>query len=297
MRDWNKSHGADTQLGFYGFEIPTAAHAVNVVTTLPDSLVGAPLKAYLVRQYSCVAMNEGAHWGLEGRASDSTFWTSCGPATAAAADSVAALHQRLGSRGAGQVAFADEMAQLIKHHVAIGLRHLKREEGNAEHVMYLANIAGPNAKLMLWGGDVEMGRLTLDRTTVQTAVELNKRLGDKFRNVAFAFGDGALRARVPSARRGPQESEPGLSDTHVTPPRAGSFEDVFNRATLGGYWLDMRHVGSDTGTGWLRGPHQIRLISEIYSPLLPQSSFETPMEFPTYFDALVFVNHVTPAKS
>src|SRR6185437_11069518 len=44
MRDWNKSHGADKQLGFYGFEIPTAAHAVNVITTLPDSLVGAPLK-------------------------------------------------------------------------------------------------------------------------------------------------------------------------------------------------------------------------------------------------------------
>src|SRR5581483_4118639 len=110
------------------------------------------------------------------------------PATVAAADSVAALQQRLGpsAPAAADVAFAAEMARLIQHHVAVGLRHLPRQEGNAEHVLYLANLAGPEAKLMLWGGDVEMGRLTLDRTTVQTAVALGKRLGDKYRNVAFS---------------------------------------------------------------------------------------------------------------
>jgi erythromycin esterase len=295
MRDYNKSQAREKQLGFYGFEIPSAAHAVQVVTTLPDSLLGASLKAYLVREYSCVAMNEGAHWGLEGRAADSTFWTSCGPATAIAADSVAAWAQRMGSRGGNQVAFANEMAQLIKHHVAIGLRHLKREEGNAEHVLYLANLAGPNGKLMVWGGDVEMAKLTLGGTTIQTAVPLSQKLGDKFRNVAFAFGDGTVRARVPAARRGPQQGEPGLSDAHVIAPRSGTYEDVLNRANLAGYWLDVKHVGTETGTGWLRGPHEMRLITEVYSPLIPQS-FETPVEFPNNFDALVFVNHVTPAK-
>jgi len=299
MREWNRAHAADRQLGFYGFEIPSAAHAVHVVTSLPDSIVGAPLKSYLARQYSCVAMNEGAHWGLEGRAADSTFWSSCGPATAAAADSIAALRARVGARSpaAADVAFAEEMAHLIQHHVSVGLRHLAREEGNAEHVLYLANLAGLNAKLMLWGGDVEMGRLTLDRNTVQTAVALNKRLGDRYRNVAFAFGSGTLRARVPSSRSsyGQQRSAPGLSDAPVAAPLPGTFEDVFARTGLAGFWLDMRRVGAETGSGWLRGPHQMRLIIEQYVPQLP-ASFETPIEFPAFFDGVVFVDQVTPSR-
>src|SRR4029077_5033594 len=60
MRAWNRGKSRGLQVGFYGFEIPSAAHAVSVVTMLPDSVAGAPLKAWLVRQYACVAINEGA---------------------------------------------------------------------------------------------------------------------------------------------------------------------------------------------------------------------------------------------
>src|SRR6185503_4382469 len=42
LRKWNSTHAADKQIGFYGFEIPSAAHAVRVVTGLPDSVTGAP---------------------------------------------------------------------------------------------------------------------------------------------------------------------------------------------------------------------------------------------------------------
>lgn len=299
MRDWNKTHGPNQQLGFYGFEIPTAAHAINVITSLPDSVLGKSLKSYLVHQYACVGMNEGAHWGLEGRAADSTFWSSCGPATVAAADSVDALRHRIpaSSRWASDVAFADEMAQLVRHHVSIGLKHLTRQDANAEHVLYLANLAGPNAKLMLWGGDFEMGRLTADRTTVQTGVALQQRLGDRYRNVAFAFGTGSLRARVPANRPMGGGDQPGLSTPEIARPQQGTYEDVLSRAGFVGYLLDVRHVGTpgETGSGWMRGPHQMRLIIEVYAPQIPQS-FETPIELPAYFDGIAFVNRVTPAR-
>ena len=93
LRAWN-SRNPNKQIGFYGFEIPTAAHAVSEIVSLPDSVLGAPLKAWLTQRYACVARNEGAHWGLEGRAADSTFWSSCGPETTQAMDSVIALHKR-----------------------------------------------------------------------------------------------------------------------------------------------------------------------------------------------------------
>ncbi|HEY7394063.1 MAG TPA: erythromycin esterase family protein [Gemmatimonadaceae bacterium] len=296
MRAYNQGKPHERQIGFYGFEIPTAAHAVSVITSLPDSIITAPLKAWLTREYACVAINEGAQWGREGRAADSSYWRACGPATVAAADSVSALRRRanLSPRSAADLAFADQMAKLVAHHVRIGLRHLKREELNAEHVLFLADLIGADNQLMLWGGDVEMGRLVLDTTTVQTAVPLGAKLGDRFRTIAFAFGNGAVRARLMSAvpRAGGQV---GLSDVTVRPPLPGTYEDVFVRSARDGYWVDFRRLGTDTAGTWLKGPRPMRLITEQYSTVSPEL-LQTPVQFPKYFDAVVYIQTVTPSR-
>jgi len=39
----------------------------------------------------------------------------------------------------------------------------------------------------------------------------------------------------------------------------------------------------------------MRLVTELYIAGAPEST-ETPVEFPKFFDAVVFVKHVTPAK-
>ncbi|MGH7620697.1 MAG: erythromycin esterase family protein [Gemmatimonadaceae bacterium] len=298
LRAWNAGKPREQQVGFYGFEIPTAEHAVQVVTSLPDPVVGAPLKVWLARQYSCVALDEGAHWGLEGRTADSSYWNACGPETSAALDSIVALRRRVSpsSRSAADVEFAEEMARLIQHHVRTGLRHLKREDLDAEHVLYLADLTGPDGMLVLWGGDVEMGRLTLEKTTVQTGLALGARLGDRYRNVAFAFGTGILRARA--AGLGGQRGGggvPDLSDVTIMPPLPDTYEEVFERAPPAAYWLDLRSLPKDIAGAWLRGPRSMRLITELYLPRAPEAS-QTPAEFPNYFDAVVFARHVTAAK-
>ncbi len=98
--------------------------------------------------------------------------------------------------------------------------------------MYLANLFGPQGRIVLWGGDVEMGRLTLERTTIQTGVPLEKRLSTGYRTAAFAIGGGIIRARVPSVNRsssGRGSGEPGFSDARVARPTQDSYEDVLNR--------------------------------------------------------------------
>jgi len=296
IRDYNRDKAPDRQIGFYGFEIPTAAHAVSVITSLPDSVIGAPLKSWLTREYACVALNESAQWGREGRTADSAYWRACGPATAAALDSISALRRRanVSGRSAADLAYAEEMAKLLAHHVRTGLRHLKREELNAEHVMFLADLVGADSRLMVWGGDVEMGRLTLDNTTVQTAVPLSAKLGDRFRTIAFAFGNGVVRARSMSAmpRSGGQ---PGLSDMTVRPPLPGTYENVFSRSSRDGFWVDFRPLAKDTAGTWLMGPHPMRLITEQYSTLSPEL-FQTPVEFPKFFDAVIYIKTVTPSR-
>jgi erythromycin esterase len=292
IRAWNQSH-ADKQIGFYGFEIPTAAHAVQVVTSLPDSITGASLKAWLTQAYGCIYTSESAHWGLEGRASDSTFWNQCGEAAKAGLDSVVALRRRAPAGAAAEVAFAEQMARVIQHHASLSLRHTNRQDSNAEHVLFLANNLGPDGKLVAWGGDVEMGRLTLDKTTVQTGVSLNTRLGEKYRPIAFVFGDGVVRTRRLGPRR--SGSEPGLSDVTILPPSANTYEDVFIRTPAAAFWLDARTLPSDIGGAWLRGPRRARFVTGEYVPAAPELT-ETPIELPAFFDALVYVRRVTPAR-
>ena len=50
IRAWNQAHGADRRIGFYGFEIPSGAHAVATLLALPDSVTGVPLKAWMRQQ-------------------------------------------------------------------------------------------------------------------------------------------------------------------------------------------------------------------------------------------------------
>jgi len=57
----------------------------------------------------------------------------------------------------------------------------------------------------------------------------------------------------------------------------------------------MRSLPKDAGGAWLHGPRPMRLITELYSPLLA-SALETPVELPTYYDAVVFVKTATPAR-
>ncbi len=297
LREWNHAH-PDKQIGFYGFEIPSAALAVRTVTTLPDSVMGAALRGWLTHEYACVRENESAHFGLEGRTADSAYWNACAPATRAALDSVVAARARASNPSvATQLAFAEENARLIAHHVAVGLRHLARQDANAEHVTYLANQFGPQGRIVLWGGDIEMGRLTQDKN-VQTGVPLGQKLGAAYRPVAFAIGTGHLRARVPSVNRsanGRGSGEPGFADTHVARPEQDSYEDVLNRLPSSGdsYWLDVRNLPSDKAGGWMHGPRFMRLITEVYSPILP-NAFETQIELPSNYDAIVFVKTPTP---
>ncbi len=293
MRDWNRTHGPDKQIGFYGFEIPTAAHAVEVVNSMPDSIAGAPLKAWFRREYPCVLRDEGARFGNGGRAADSTFWRGCGIVATAAVDSIVALRQRVSPSHSAQLAYVEEMARLVQHHVTIGLRYLPREQVNAAHVLFLADLLGPNSKLMLWGGDVEMGRLTLDGTTVQTGVALGKQLGERYRTLAFMFGNGSVRARNGSLSRTGVPS--GETSVTVAPPESGSYEDVLSRVPLAAYWVDMRNLPADDGGKYLKGPRDARLITELYSSATPQL-FRTPLEFPQNFDGLIFIRRVSATR-
>jgi erythromycin esterase-like protein len=122
-------------------------------------------------------------------------------------------------------------------------------------------------------------------------VPLSKQLGDRYRNMAFTAGGGVVRAQPISIG----QREPG-GETNMTlrAPRPGSYEDVLSRASSPAFFVDLRPLASDSSAGWLKGPHQARLVSGIYSTNAI-ATFETALQFPTYYDGLLFEKRVTPA--
>ena len=198
MRSHNATRRAGEQIGFSGFERPNAGHALQVVTSLPDSIVGVATNAFVRREIQCVATGESAAWGRDGPASDSSFWNRCRGASAAVVDTLAALRARIGSsRPAAEasVAFAEQMARMAQHDADVGLRHLPRHETVAQHILWLANNLGTDASLLVWGRDVEAGRLTGEGGVVQSAVPLAAALGDRYRNLCYMVGGGGIRAQ------------------------------------------------------------------------------------------------------
>jgi erythromycin esterase len=294
IRGYDRTRPAAEQIGFYGFELPNAGHALKVITSLPDSVAGSTTNAFIRRELQCVSTGESAAWGREGPAVDSTFWNRCRGSTAGVVDTLEALRARLGSRPAAQasVAFAEQMARLTAHDADVGLRHLPRHETVARHILWLANDLGSDGNLLVWGRDVESGRLTGEGGVVQSAVPLATSLGARYRNMAFMAGQGVVRAQPISVG----QREPG-GETNMTlrPPRPDSYEDILNRATTPAFFVDLRPVAADSAAAsWLGGPHRARLVSGVYSPAAA-SAFETTLQFPSNYDGLLFEKRVTPA--
>jgi len=290
LRAFNAGKSFGQQIGFYGFENPTLRRAVQVDTSLAVGTISAGLKSWLKTTLGCVAMGEGANWGKEGLASDTLFWTQCGIAAAAVIDSLAAARKAATNPAAvADIAYAEQMARLIRHGVMTGLRRLSRPEVVAEHVLFVSSEVG-EGNLLVWGRDYEAGRIELDKTVIQMAVPLTKRIGQRYVALAFTFGDGSLRARLVAPGKDPGDER----DVTVERPLAGTYENVFIRAQQKAFLLDMRQLQADMGSKWLGGPHPMRVITGTYSPLFV-SQLQHEMEFPRMYDGIVFVRTVRPA--
>jgi len=81
----------------------------------------------------------------------------------------------------------------------------------------------------------------------------------------------------------------------MLPPNANTYEDVLMRAPAPAFWLDARTLPSDIGGAWLHGPRRARFVTGEYVPAAPELT-ETPIELPAFFDAIVYVRRVTPAR-
>lgn len=291
MRAYNTGKPAAQQIGFYGIDLTNVSHAVRTVETLPATTTGTALQSWIRNEYQCVAQGAAAYWGLEGYAADTTYWERCATVTARVRDTLGAIRKR-SSTDTADVAFAQQMAALVQRSVTQGIRHVKRADALADNIVWTADQLGPDARIVFWGRDAEGGRQEMERGIVQTGMVLGQRLGEKYRPVAFAFGNGSIHAQGVDERTG-QPS--GYGNVRAAPPEPGSYEELLQFVNARDFYVDMRKVTSDSSAKWLVGPHPMRFIGSQFVATAARQ-FTWPTEFPKHYDALMFVRDVSPAK-
>jgi erythromycin esterase len=128
-----------------------------------------------------------------------------------------------------------------------------RDAFMAENALWLADQAGPGARVVLWAHNGHVLR-SADGFRSMGSV-LDRQLGAQLLVVGFAFGQGACTA-----------AGGGRLGTHaVPPPVAGSYEATFSRSGLRRFLLDTRGlVPGSPGPDWFLRGQLHRSIGAVY---------------------------------
>jgi erythromycin esterase len=153
-----------------------------------------------------------------------------------------------------------------------------RDRAMARQVRWILG-RNPQAKVVLWAhnGHVQRGEQCMGRF-----------LEDMFpgQMVVFGFATGSGTYRAVSARG------KGLGDHELAPPPPGSFESLFQAASLPRFVVDVRESVPDTdGAGWIREARPFRSIGALE---VEEQFF--PMKLAESFDAVIWIEKTSAAR-
>jgi erythromycin esterase-like protein len=160
----------------------------------------------------------------------------------------------------------------------VGLGGQVRDRCMAENIAWILE-QNPRAKIVLWAhnGHVAKRQFAMGKY-------LDKRFGEEHLAIAFATSNGKYRA----IKRGT-----GLTDNVLQAPPMGSVEDIFSRAGIPVFGLDLRkvEVGS-RASGWLAKPTAFRGIGAM---AMDRQFF--PQNLHQMYDAVIYIEETTASRS
>jgi erythromycin esterase len=144
-----------------------------------------------------------------------------------------------------------------------------------------------DAKFIIWQHNRHVGRGTTRLGQPSLGDVLSDRFGDNYRAIAMEFGDG----RVHTRRVDTDGHSAGLAALTVPSPPAGSVPWLLSSTGLRSFAIDVRRLNHDPVLDqWLSTAQQEHAIGWTYDP----SSLYHEAVIAAQYDAIVFVEHVTP---
>jgi erythromycin esterase len=278
MRQWNAVPG-HRQVRFYGFDIQAGAVSAERLAARLQQIDPA-LAAEVSPALRKLAALEPAS-GLDAE-------------YLAAVSAVAAVLPRIAERLPQPASAADRQAIVDRHYVQVLERNTQyrsgrgemRERGMADNVRWIADIAEPGSRIVVWAHNYHVNNFSDPFPWM--GGHLKAALGKDYLPVGFLFHHGAFQAMGPTA------SGRGLNEFTVGPPPAGTIEDTFERAGWPLCLLDLRRLPpSGPVAEWFRRPQLTRGVGSTFT-----GEADMAMEgvLPDLYEAVIYVEATTRAR-
>lgn len=294
MRDYNQRQSPN--VGFYGFDNPYPALAMNVVVDFvenvdPDAVETVQERYSCYRRYADVDDVSGYI-----DAPDSTQ-QRCRKGV----DAVSELLDE--NRGVYASRTSEREFSLVRQHariVAQAERRYRLEDQDvrdpamAKNVQWLLNFLGPDSKIVLSAHNGHVNEKCFSSSCMGT--ELNEALGENYVSIGFSF----LRGRANAIEQLDFGEFGDLKAVTVPPPPDSSatrhYEWYFDSVGASPFLVDLRRAEEfSRESGWLYGPKKIREFGAAYgrnSDL--QSRFFRSEDLVAQFDAMIYVEESSP---
>lgn len=289
MRAYNHGVPEAQRLSFYGFDVQFSRVAMNDVA------------AYLRRVNAAAADSAEAYFacyrGYQDRIGQATpnYATALPEVKQACRAGVRAVHALM-ERRAGELVGATGRAAyetaLRTARVVVQNEDMrghpdgtnKRDTYMAENVAWIADVAEPGERVVLWAHNAHMSRWLQFM-----GVPLTSRFGAGYVVVGFSFYRGGLNA---------VEATTGLRAVTAEDARPGSYEHEFNRLGHARFYVDLRPVRAGSvprDARWLLGPRLFRMVGATYRLSSPNDVYATH-ELAREYDIMIHLTDVTATQ-
>lgn len=290
MRAYNQTVPDDQEVSFYGFDLQYPRVAMADVEAYLDR--ADPVAADSARRYySCYHQYEDrlaaafpnyAQLSAEIRASCRAGVTAAYALVQRRADALVAASSRAEYETALRAARIVVQNEDLRANPAQGTA--KRDQYMAENVEWLATVAHPQAKLVLWAHNAHVSRWGPFMGT-----HLAERYGAGYVPVGFSFHRGRFNAVQQGVGLVPHDAPAALDE---------SYEHQFERLGHARFMVDLRPLrtgGAPAEAAWLLGPRPFRMIGAGYVPSQPGNVYGDH-QLPAEYDIMIHLSQTTATR-
>ncbi len=196
-----------------------------------------------------------------------------------------------------EFSFALSSAQLVTHFEEPyrienfeidGLFHIRNL---AESIQWLVEQGGKDDKVILWADNISIADVDAALPTefpLGLGHSLKTSYGDEMLSIGFSFYAGEVNARS-------IEIGNPIVTHQVSPPPENTFGWIVHNLGWPAFLLDLRGIDlNHPGVTWLDQPLYLHSVGQYYYEEDP-GSYLTQFHLPTAFDAIIYIDEVTPS--
>lgn len=283
MREYNLNRGDRPAVRFRGFDAQFYHYAIPRVEAYVKRVDAARVPE-VRRMYDCLRPYRN---GLNYKGLARTARDQCAASLEQAVSQLSSRRDQYIARSSraeyeNHLRYADIIVQAES---LVSERQVSRDERMAQNVEWLADVAHPGEKMVLWAHNYHVAK--------DPALRMGEVLHRRFGTDMVVFGFSFLRGEFTAV-----QGQNGLRTLSVRGSRPGGWERFFQKAGKPRFLLDLRDVRSPAAARTLSESRTLWLIGAAWND---EATSRWPIAPPKAFDVMIYIedttaSHVLPRR-